>query len=94
MLLSCALLASLAVAESDTWTFDGDPGLVERHDGTDSAFSWEVADGVLSLSVSREAAVQRLSMPLSGGPCAAVGSGDDCDGLVDEGACGDSDPGD
>ncbi len=65
VVLLCPLRAA---AESGLWTFDADPGLVERHDGNDPAFEWAVAGGVLSVTMTREAATQRLYMPLLEGP--------------------------
>ena len=57
VVLLCPLRAA---AESGLWTFDADPGLVERHDGNDPAFEWAVAGGVLSVTMTREAATQRV----------------------------------
>ena len=50
--------------EFDWWGFDTDPGLQTQHDGTDTNFWWEIADGTLKVSMSREDATQRVYMPL------------------------------
>ena len=57
---------SIGYGERALWTFDSDPGLLVRHDGSDSNFQWSIANGTLTMSMTREAQVQRVYMPLTG----------------------------
>ncbi|MFT5684893.1 MAG: hypothetical protein ACI8RZ_005838, partial [Myxococcota bacterium] len=59
-----------AVSEdgAGVWTFSSDPGFSVRHDGSDPNFEWGLADGILRVRMTREASVQRLYLPLQGGP--------------------------
>ena len=59
-------MSPLALAERAVWAFDTDPGLLERHDGSDSNFQWNVSGGTLTITTTREAAVQRVYFPLAG----------------------------
>ena len=65
VVLSALLVAIPVHAERALWTFDEDPGLVERDDGSVPSFAWSLDDGTLSVAMTREAATQRLSVPLS-----------------------------
>ena len=56
------------LGESGVWTFADDPGLLTRHDGVDANFAYTIADGTATVTMTREAAVQRLYIPLPGGP--------------------------
>ena len=57
---------SICYGERASWTFDTDPGLLERHDGTDNNFQWSIANSRLTVTVTREAALQRVYFPLAG----------------------------
>ena len=69
IILTCILSLMLTTvsnaSESGTWTFGSDPGFTERQDGTDTNFTWSIASGNLSITMTREADCQRLFMPLT-----------------------------
>lgn len=58
-------LCSRAGAVSGQWTFDQDPGLTVLHTGDDQRFSRKISQGRLQITMTREAATQRLYIPLS-----------------------------
>ncbi len=68
LFLAITMKSPTVTAERALWTFDSDPGLLERHDGSDGNFQWSLSHGTLTVTTTREAAVQRVYVPLSGGP--------------------------
>ena len=62
--LAVFVTVSTGLAERGLWTFDSDPGFQERQDGTNPNFDWYIYDGELFVTMTREAATERIYVPL------------------------------